>query len=176
MAGHNKWSKIKHKKATTDAQKSKIFGKITKLLVTESKRCDGNRDDSGLRSAIDQAKAANMPLQNIDRAIERGTSADALSLESVTYESYGPGGCGILIETLTDNRNRTAAEIRHILSSHGATISAPGSAVWMFTKENGTVTPTTTVDLSEQDTEKLQTLISSLLDQNDTQEVYTNNT
>ena len=174
MSGHNKWSKIKHKKASTDAQKSKIFGKMAQLLTAESKKNNGDRNSPGLKSAIEQAKSVNMPSQNIDRAIERGADADAASFESVTYEAYGPGGCALLIETLTDNRNRTAAEIRHILSLHNTAISAPGSAAWIFARENNTVSPNTTVQVSEEDKEKIKSLVSDLTNQNDTQEVYTN--
>lgn len=176
MSGHNKWSKIKHKKAGADAQKSKIFGKIAKLLTTESKRSGENRDDPGLKSAIEQAKAANMPSQNIDRAVEKGAGADMESLETVTYEMYGPGGCAVLIHALTDNKNRTAAEIRHIVTKNGYSIGAPGSASWIFSKQGATVTPTETVTLSEEDAEKLRTLIAELQEQEDTQEIVTNET
>ncbi len=174
MAGHNKWSKIKHKKASTDAQKSKIFGKIAKTLTAESKKCGGNKDDLRLKSAIEQAKSVNMPSQNIERAIERGMSADVVSLESVIYEAYGPGGCALLVETLTDNRNRTAAEIRHILSKHNTSIGEPGSALWIFTRKNNTTTPNTTMEISEDDMKKLESMVSDLLDQDDVQEVHTN--
>ena len=174
MSGHNKWSKIKHKKSTTDAQKSKIFGKMAQLLATESKKCGGDRTNHVLRSAIEKAKSVNMPTQNIERAIERGASDDAASLEAAVYEAYGPGGCALLIETITDNRNRTAAEVRHILSKHGTTLGAQGSASWMFTKSNNTVTPNNTIPLSEGDTQKLESLVSDLMDQDDVQEIYTN--
>lgn len=175
MSGHNKWSKIKHKKATTDAQKSKLFGKAAKVITVESKRCGGDKDDPGLKTAIENAKSVNMPSQNIERAIQRGTDTNAAVIESITYEAYGPGGCAILIDTLTDNRNRTAQEIRHILAEHNTTISAPGSASWAFTRKNGEVTANQTIPLSEEDTKKLETLVSDLLDQDDTKEVNTQN-
>ncbi|MDE0243685.1 MAG: YebC/PmpR family DNA-binding transcriptional regulator [Candidatus Kaiserbacteria bacterium] len=177
MAGHNKWSKIKHRKAGTDAQKSKVFGKMVKLLITESKQCDGNVQSPGLKSAIKQAKAVNMSADNIQRAIDRGASADTQAMQGITYETFGPGGCAILIETLTDNKNRTAAEIRHLLSRHNSTINGAGSASWLFTKESdGSVTASTTVDLNDDDTEKLRLLVTELEDHDDVQQVYTNRT
>ena len=174
MSGHNKWSKIKHKKAGVDAQKSKLFGKIAKLIAIESKRCDGNRNDPGLKAAVDQARAANLPSQNIDRAVERGANTDTESLETITYELYGPGGCAILINTLTDNKNRTAAEIRHIVTKNGCVLSSKGSASWIFNKQDDCITPTTMVTLPEEDQKKLETLVTDLCNQEDVQEVVTN--
>ena len=176
MAGHNKWSKIKHKKASTDAQKSKTFGKLTKLLITEAKNCAGDRESPALKSAIERAKAANMPSQNIDRAIERGVGADTEALQAITYEMYGPGGCAVLISALTDNKNRTAAEVRHIVTKNGYTVGTPGSAAWIFTKQAGTTTPNTTIDLSKEETEKLEQLLQELNEQEDIQEIVTNRT
>lgn len=175
MAGHNKWSKIKHKKAGTDAQKSKEFSRLVKLLTTESKKHGGDRNAPAVKSVIEQAKAANMPSQNIDRAIQRGAETVTESAEVITYEMYGPGGCAMLINTLTDNKNRTAAEIRHIAAKNGYSVSAPGSAAWVFVKQGDSVVPSTTVALSESDEKKLNTLVDALCDQEDTQEVLTNN-
>ncbi|MCY4577113.1 MAG: YebC/PmpR family DNA-binding transcriptional regulator [Candidatus Kaiserbacteria bacterium] len=174
MAGHNKWSKIKHKKAGTDAQKSKVFGRLAKVLTVESKNCGGDRGSPALKSAIEQAKAANMPAQNINRAIERGVGGNAESLETITYEMYGPGGCALLINALTDNKNRTAAEIRHIITKNGYTVGTPGSAAWIFTKQEGRIVPSTTVSLSEADAKKLDALVAELDEQEDTQEILTN--
>lgn len=174
MAGHNKWSKIRHKKAGTDAQKSKIFFRLAKLLTAESKEHNGDRNAPAVRAAIEQAKAANMPSQNIDRAIKRGVESDAEQAEEITYEMYGPGGCAILINTLTDNKNRTAAEIRHIATKNGYAVSAPGSAAWVFGKQGDRIVPNTTVPLSEADTAKLSTLLAELREQEDAQEVVTN--
>ena len=176
MAGHNKWSKIKHKKASTDAQKSKVFGKLTRLLVTESKKCGGDRNSPGLKSATDRARAENMPMANIDRAIERGVGGDDSNLEKIIYEAYGPGGCAMLIETITNNRNRTSAEIRHILSKHGTNMGTKGSASWIFTQKDSSMVPNTTVTLSDDDARKLESLVNDLTDMDDTQEVYTNGT
>jgi len=175
MSGHNKWSKIKHKKAATDAAKSKIFGKMARLIAVESKKANGDTSSAGLRAAMDAARAANMPKDNIDRAVAKGTSAETAALESVVYEMYGPAGVAILIDILTDNRNRTAAEMRHMLSKLGYELATPGSAAWAFTKLNeGGYEPHTIVDITEEDGEKLEKLIDALDDHDDVQEVYTN--
>ena len=175
MAGHNKWSKIKRRKAGTDAQKSVSFGKIAKLLVSESKKCGGDVNSHGLKTAIRQAKAANMSAENIRRAVDRGAGPDAESLHAITYETYGPGGCAMLIDTITDNKNRTAAEVRHLLSRHGCALNSAGSASWLFTKDGeGTVSAVTTVSMTTDDGEKLDALIADLNGHDDVQRVHTN--
>lgn len=174
MAGHNKWSKIKHKKAATDAVKSKVFSKFAKLITVESKLAGGNTDSPGLKAVIERAKKENMPNDNIDRAVKKGMSADAANLEAVVYETYGPGGCAVVISALTDNRNRTGAEIKHLLSKNGYELAAPGSASWAFTKENNEWTANQMTALSEADGEKLSKLIELLEENDDVQGVYTN--
>lgn len=133
MAGHNKWSKIKHKKAATDAQKSKIFGKIVRLIQVEAKKSGGNVESPGLRLALEKARKANMPSDNIERAIKKGNESGS-DMQEVVFEAYGPGGVGMIIVGLTDNNNRTSQEVRHILSKNGGTFSTPGSVSWNFTK------------------------------------------
>lgn len=174
MAGHNKWSKIKHKKAASDAQKSKVFGKMARLIAIESKKANGDTSAPGLRAAIEKARGENMPKDNIERAIAKGTSGDSAALESVLYEMYGPGGSAVLIDILTDNRNRTAAEIRHLLSKNGYELATPGSAAWAFTKTAEGYTPQTTVTVDEAAGEKLGAIIDTLEEHDDVQEVYTN--
>lgn len=174
MSGHNKWSKIKHKKASSDAKKSAVFGKIVRFLTVESKKAGGDRNSPGLRAAIEKAKAANMPSDNIDRAIQKGLAADSAVMEANTYETYGPGGVAIIIETLTDSKNRTAAEVKHLLSAQGFALAAPGSASWAFTKESGVWIPNTTLDVSDEDAEKLGALVDALEELEDVQDVYTN--
>lgn len=175
MSGHNKWSKIKHKKAATDAARSKVFGKMARLIALESKKANGDVSSPGLRTAIESARAVNMPNDNIDRAVAKGTSAETAALEAVTYEMYGPGGTAVLIDLLTDNRNRTAAEIRHLLSKLGGyELATPGSAAWAFNKTPESCEPTTTVDISDEDGEKLESLMEALDEHDDVQEVYTN--
>ena len=114
MSGHNKWSQIKHKKGITDAKKSKMFSKLVRFISVEAK-LSGGKDSPGLRTAIEKAKKVNMPSENIERAIKKASDSSA-QMDSITYETYGPGGVGIIIETLTDSRNRTAQDIKHILN------------------------------------------------------------
>ncbi len=174
MSGHNKWSKIKHKKAASDAKKSKIYSKLVKLIQAESKDAKGDISSPGLRTAIDKAKAENMPKDTIDRAVKKGASSDAASMEHVTYEAYGPGGCAIIIEGLTDNKNRIAAEIKHTLSKNGSSLAAPGSASWAFEKTSEGWTAKTPSPISEEDSAKLEKLFEELEENDDVQEVYTN--
>jgi len=173
MAGHNKWSKIKHKKAASDAQKSAVFGKLARSITVESKKVGGDTSAPSLRAVIEKARMANMPKDNIERAVQKGTGADASSLEEVLYEAYGPGGSALLIEGVTDNRNRTGAEIKHLLSKHGADLATPGSAIWAFEKTDEGYDPKTTVSLSETDGEKIGSLIDTLEEHDDVQNVYT---
>ncbi len=172
MSGHSKWSKIKHKKAATDAKKSKVFSKLVRYIAVEAKKAKGDRNSPGLRLAIEKARQENMPSDNVDRAIEKaGQSGE---METVMYEAYGPGGVAMMITGLTDSRNRTAAEVKHILSEHGSALASPGAASWAFAKENGEWKATTTVDASEEDLEKLSTLVEALEDNDDVQDVYIN--
>jgi YebC/PmpR family DNA-binding regulatory protein len=176
MSGHNKWSKIKHKKAGTDAAKSKIFSKMAKLISTASRLVKGDVNSPTLRAAIDKAREYNMPADNIERAVKKGSSTEAEALESITYEAYGPGGSALVIEALTDNRNKAAQEVKFILTKNGYSLAAPGSAVWAFKRnpENNELDPTATVELSEEDGLKLETLINELEDNDEVQDVYTN--
>lgn len=176
MAGHNKWAQIKHKKAITDAKKSKIFSKLVRYIAVEAK-LSGGKESPGLRAAIEKAKKVNMPAENIERAIKKASDQGA-QMESITYEAYGPGGAGIIIETLTDSKNRTAQEIKHILSKSGFALGGIGSVVWAFKKEitpEGLVwTAAQTVPLSDADLELLDKLVEELEENDDVQDVYTN--
>ncbi len=174
MAGHNKWSKIKHKKAVTDAQKSKVFSKLARLIANESKKVAGDKDAPSLRAVIDKARAANMPKDNIERAIAKGAGAGANADEEVVYEFYGPGGVAVIVYALTDNKNRTTPEIKHILSKRGYDLATPGSASWAFSKEGSEYIPNSFVELSMEDEEKLQELLEVLDEHDDVQEIFTN--
>ncbi len=174
MSGHSKWSKIKRQKASNDGAKSAVFGKLAKRIAVESKLAGGDVNAPSLRAAIDAARAANMPKDNIERAVAKGTSADAAAMESVQYETYGPGGAAIIIDALTDSRNRTAAEIKHILSKNGLELAAPGSAMWAFEKNAEGYTPSMTVPLSEEDSTKLMEILEQIDEHADVQGVYTN--
>src|ERR1700733_3967554 len=124
MSGHNKFSKIKHQKAKNDGQKSKIFGKLVRFITVEAKKAGGNVKSPGLALAIEKARKENMPNDTIERAIKKATTDNSASMETVIYEAYGPGGIAILINALTDNRNKAAQEVKFILSSHGSELAA----------------------------------------------------
>lgn len=173
MSGHNKWSKIKHKKAASDAQKSKLFSKHASLIAMESRKAGGDLAAPNLIAAIERAKKDSMPKENIDRAVAKGKGADGASLTEVLYETYGPGGAAILITAVTDNSNRTGPEIKHLLSRAGYQLGTPGSASWAFTKTSTGYAPSTPLSLSDEDGEKLATLIESLEEHDDVQDIYT---
>ena len=176
MSGHNKWSKIKNKKAVTDAQKSKMFGKLVRFIGVESKKSKGDTNAPGLRAAIEKAKEANVPSDNIERAIKKGMGGEGGEMEQITYEAYGPGGCALIIEALTENRNKAAQEIKHILSKNGFELAVPGSATWAFEKQVGGSgwLPKNTTPISEEDGTKLSSLIEELEENDEVQEVFTN--
>jgi len=137
MAGHSKWAGIKHKKAIVDARRGKLFTKLARAITVAAKEGGGDPDGNpSLALAIQKAKDASMPKDNIERAIAKGTGegADADALETVVYEGYGPGGVAIMIEALTDNRNRTGSEVRHLFGKHGGNLGEPGSVAYLFDK------------------------------------------
>lgn len=176
MSGHNKWSKIKRQKGATDAAKSKIFSKLARAIATASRLVNGDTTSPTLRTAIEKAREYNMPIDNIERAIKKGSGADAEAMENITYESYGPGGCALVIEALTSNRNKAAQEVKFILSEHGCALAGVGSATWAFNKnkESNEWVPNMTVPISEEDSATLEKLIEALEDNDEVQEVYTN--
>ena len=180
MSGHNKWSKIKNRKAVTDAAKSKIFSKMAKLISTTSKQVGGDTASPILRTAIEKAREYNMPADNIERAVKKGMGSDAEVFDAITYEAYGPAGSALIIEVLTTNRNKAAQEIKFILSKHGFALATPGSATWAFTKESdpadGEISwkSNTTIPLSEEDGKILEALIEELESNDEVQDVYTN--
>lgn len=134
MAGHSKWAGIKHKKAVIDAKRAKRWTKLIREVMVSARLGGGDPDfNPRLRSAVLDAKADNVPNETIDRAIRKGTGdLDGESYEEVSYEGYGPGGVAVLVEAMTDNRNRTAAEIRHLFSRHGGNLGESGCVAWMF--------------------------------------------
>src|ERR1041384_3295323 len=137
MAGHSKWAGIKHKKAIVDARRGKLFTKVARAITVAAKEGGGDVEGNpALSLAVQKAKDASMPKDNIERAIAKGTGegADADAIEAVTYEGYGPGGVALLIETFTDNRNRTGSDVRHLLSKHGGNLGEPGSVSYLFDK------------------------------------------
>ena len=138
MSGHSKWASIKHKKATVDARRGKLFTKLARHITVAAKEGGGDLEGNpSLALAVQKAKDASMPKDNIGRAIQRGTGAgaDAESYEEVLYEGYGPGGVAVLVEALTDNRNRTGSDVRHAFSRHGGNLGEPGSVSYLFEKK-----------------------------------------
>lgn len=179
MAGHSKWNNIKNKKGATDAKRAKIFGQLSKLIRIAVK--EGGSDDPkfnpSLRLMLDKARAANMPKTNIDRAIERGTgkTAAGTTLQEVLYEGFGPGGIAILASAVTDNPNRTAAEVKFAFSRNGGSLAGPGSAMYLFSrnKEGGY---DCTMPMEIEDAQLLaqfETLLEKLEACEDIEEIYT---
>ncbi len=200
MSGHNKWSQIKLKKGKTDAKKSQVFSKYAKLIANEARAAKGNKDAPNLRAAIERARKENMPNDNIERAIKKATEGGGAALEAILYEGYGPGGVAMLVEVLTDSRNRASNELKFIFSEHGGNLASPGAAAWAFEKLDANVRiedsndpsstaelttghgankmerwrATTTVALEDADLEKLEKLVEALEANEDVQEVVTN--
>jgi YebC/PmpR family DNA-binding regulatory protein len=135
VSGHSKWSTIKHKKGAADAKRGKLFTKLSKAIIVAAK--DGGPDPTGnlaLQNAVEKAKSYSMPKDTIERAIARGagTDADAAAYETIVYEGYGPDGVAVLVEALTDNRNRTASDVRHTFAKHGGNLGTTGAVAWLF--------------------------------------------
>ncbi len=176
MSGHSKWHTIKHKKGALDAKRGKIFTKLIKEISVAA-RTGGSGDvdaNARLRKAVNDAKGQNMPNETIDRAIKRGTGElEGVNYEEITYEGYGIGGVAILISTLTDNRNRTVAELRHLLSKNGGNLGEAGSVAWMFDKKGYIV-----VDKEAKSEDELFEIVTEagaddLQDEGDVFEIYT---
>jgi YebC/PmpR family DNA-binding regulatory protein len=176
MSGHNKWSQIKQQKGASDAAKSRTFSRLGRLITIEVKKANGNVSSPGVSAAIDRAKAANMPKDTIERAVAKGNSKDAGSLDSVAYEFYGPGGSALIVSALTDNKNRTTQEVKHLLTKNGYELGTPGSALWAFTKTpNGHYAPNDPLmDVASGDEEKLAHILQLLDEHEDVQEIVTN--
>jgi YebC/PmpR family DNA-binding regulatory protein len=156
MSGHSKWHSIKHKKGAADAKRGKIFTRIIKELTVAARAGGGDPDSNPrLRTIIAEAKQNNMPAENIKRAIRRGTGEEpGVSYEEAQYEGYGPGGAALIIDTLTDNKNRTVGELRHLLEKHGGNLAAANAVAWMFSKRGYIV-----VEKSKADEEKLMNAV-----------------
>jgi len=149
MSGHSKWSSIKHKKGAADAKRGQLFSKLSRAIIVAAK--DGGGDPAAnlaLQNAIEKARSYSMPKDNIERAIAKGSGADAegSSFETVIYEGYGPEGVAILVEALTDNRNRTASEVRHLFAKHGGNLGTTGAVAWQFERKGVVLLPAAGVD------------------------------
>jgi YebC/PmpR family DNA-binding regulatory protein len=174
MSGHSKWHSIKHKKGAADAKRGKIFTRLIKELTVAARAGGGDPDmNPRLRTIIADAKQNNMPADNIRRAIRRGTGEEpGVSYEEAQYEGYGPGGAALIIDVLTDNKNRTAGEIRHLLEKHGGNLAAPNAVAWLFSKKGYIV-----IEKSKADEEKLMGAVleagaDDLQDDEDNWEVF----
>ena len=177
MAGHSKWANIKHKKAKTDAIKGKLFAKMAREIIVATRA--GGPDPNNnfrLKIAIDNAKAANLPNDNIQRAIQKGSGeGDEANFEELRYEGYGPGGVAIMADILTDNRNRTASETRHIFSKNGGNLGETGSVSWMFTEKGQLTVPKEELKVSEDDLMllALEAGAEDIEEQDESFEIYT---
>ncbi len=175
MAGHSKWAQIKRQKSATDAARSRIFARYARLIALESKKAGGSAAAPALAAVIARAKAANMPKDNIERAVARGASKDAGETEQVVYEAYGPAGIALLIDALTDSKNRTTQEVKRLLAKQGAQLAAPGAAGWAFTKTGTDYVPKEPlIDVAGADEEKLRAILEALDEHEDVQQVFTN--
>jgi YebC/PmpR family DNA-binding regulatory protein len=152
MSGHSKWSSIKHKKGAADAKRGKLFSKLSRAIIVAAK--EGGPDPAGnlaLQNAIDKARSYSMPKDNIERAIARGSGADAdaQAFETVVYEGYGPSGVAVIVETLTDNRNRTASDVRHAFEKNDGNLGGSGAVTWLFERRGVVLVPGDSVDEDE---------------------------
>lgn len=166
MSGHSKWAQIKHKKALTDKKKGQIFSKLSHLITMAARKGPDPKTNPTLAQAVEKARAMNMPGDNIERAIKKVSDKDQAQLEELAIESLGPGGIALKITAITDNRNRTMADIKKILSEHDAKMVQPGSLSWMFGR------PAPVPDPSTQ--ERLDALLEALDDQDEVQDVSSN--
>jgi transcriptional/translational regulatory protein YebC/TACO1 len=176
MSGHNKWSKIKRQKGAEDAMKSKLFGKLVRAITVEAKKAGVSSMkgpmSAGLETTIRKARESNVPNDTIERAIKK--SGESAVMETAVYEAYGPGGCALMIEALTSNKNKAAQEIKAILAKQDLELAAPGSASWAFQKTADGYLPQTPLTVSEEDGVKLGALVDELENNDEVQEVYTN--
>jgi len=152
VSGHSKWSSIKHKKGAADAKRGKLFSKLTRAIIVAAK--EGGSDPAGnlaLQNAVEKARAASMPKDNIDRAIAKGagTDSDAAAYETVIYEGYGPAGVAVIVEALTDNRNRTAGEVRHTFAKNDGNLGTSGAVAWLFERRGIVLVPADGADEDE---------------------------
>jgi len=152
LSGHSKWSSIKHKKGAADAKRGKLFSKLSRAIIVAAKEGGGDpANNLALANAIEKARSYSMPKDNIERAVAKGAGegADAAAFETVVYEGYGPEGVAVIVEALTDNRNRTASEVRHAFSKHGGSLGATGAVAWQFERHGVVIVPAEGVDEDE---------------------------
>ncbi|GBC83647.1 putative transcriptional regulatory protein [bacterium HR11] len=177
MAGHSRWANIRHKKEAQDRKRGKIFGKLFREITVAARLGGGDPDyNPRLRAAIENARAFNMPMENIERAIKKGTGEladESASLQEVTYEGYGPGGVAIYVEAMTDNRNRTSSELRHLFSKHGGSLGEAGCVAWMFQRRGFIQIPKTAVSEDRLYEIALELEAEDVRDEGDSWAIYT---
>lgn len=177
MSGHSHWSSIKHKKAITDARKGKVFSKVSKMISVAAREKGGDAETNPkLRLAIEKAKEVNMPKDNVERAIKKGAGElEGMQMEEFTYEAYGPGGVALIIECITDNKNRTLSDIKHILSQHDSKMAGAGSVLYQFEQKEAVWTPKYPMTISDEKTKKqLEKLFEALDENDDVNDIYSN--
>ena len=177
MSGHSKWSNIKHRKGTMDQKRGKVFSKISRLITIAAKEKGSDPETNPkLRLAVEKAKEVNMPKDNIDRAIKKGSGqSDGAQMEEVIYEAYGPSGIALIIEGITDNKNRTVAELKHTFSKHGAKMAEAGSVKYLFDQKDGEWIPKYSIEISGvKEKQQLEKLFEAIDELDDVQEIYSN--
>jgi len=177
MSGHSKWANIKNRKEAMDKKKGKSFSKIAKIIEVAAKKGGDPIMNPSLRLAIEKAKEVNMPNDNIERAIKKGSgeNKDGVQLEEITFEAYGPNGTPLIIEIITDNKNRTLAEIKHILATHEGKLAESGSVKYMFEKQGNEWKPKYSIDITDENLkDQLKKLFEALDENDDVNEIYSN--
>jgi len=177
MSGHSKWANIKTRKEAMDKRKGQIFSKMAKIIEIAARKGGDPEMNPTLRLAIEKARSVNMPNDNIERAIKKGTGEDKGGghLEEITYEAYGPNGTPIIIEVITDNKNRTLSEIKHILNNYGGKLAETGSVRYLFDRIEGEWKPKYSLDITDQNIkQQLEKLFEALDDNDDVNEIYSN--
>lgn len=173
MSGHSKWAQIKRQKAVVDAKRGQAFTKLARAITLAARHGADPTMNASLQQAIDRARVANMPKDNIERAIKKATDTNATQLEQLLLEAYGPSGVGLLISAATDNRNRTIAELRHLLSEHSASLSTTGSVLWQFERQGNTWHAKQPLTLDETTSQQLTILTQALEQHDDVLEIAT---
>lgn len=165
MSGHSKWSQIKHKKALTDKKKGQIFSKLSRLITLAAKKGTDPKSNPSLTQAIENARAMNMPNENIERAVKKVSDKNQIQIEELSIEALGPGGVALKIKAITDNRNRTMAEIKKILTENGSKLVQPGGLTWMFNMS---------ANINPEEHAQLDALFEALDDQDEVEDVVSN--
>lgn len=177
MSGHSHWTGIKHKKELTDKKRGQIFSKVAKIIEIAARKGEDPEMNPGLRLAIEKARSVNMPNDNIQRAIKKGSGGDKEGgqLEEIIYEAYGPNGTPLIIEVITDNKNRTLSEIKHILNNHGGKLAESGGVRYLFDRIEGEWKPKYSIDITDENLkQQLEKLFESLDESDDVNEIYSN--